>query len=51
MLQEIRSDYFVVHDDTSIIFDWSHTPDKEDAFKKPIERYDFCDVQRKEFDG
>ena len=51
MFQEIWPDNFVIHDDTSIIFDRSHTPDEECAFNKPIERYDFCDVKWEEFKG
>jgi hypothetical protein len=45
MFQEVWSDDFVIHDDTSIIFDGSHAPDEECAFNKPVERYDFRDVK------
>ena len=51
MFQKVWPDDFVIHDDTSIIFNWCHTPDEENAFNKPIKRYNFCDVKWEEFKG
>lgn len=49
MFQEIRSNDFVVHDDTAVVFDWSHAPDEEEALQEPVEGNNFGDVKREEF--
>lgn len=46
MFQEIRSDDLLIHHHTSIVGNWSHAPDKENALDEPIERNHFCDVKR-----
>ena len=50
VLQEVWSNNFVIHDDTSIVLDWSHTPDEESTLQKPVEGDYLCDVERKELD-
>lgn len=50
MLQEVRPDYLLVHDDTSVIFDRRHAPHEEDALQQPVEWNNFDDVEREEFD-
>lgn len=50
MLQEVRSDHFVVHDDASIVGDRSHAPDKEDALEKPVEWNHLGNVEREELE-
>lgn len=51
MFQKVRTDDFVVHDDTAVVFDRGHAPDEEDALQKPVEGNNFGDVQREELDG
>lgn len=49
MLQEIRTDDLLVHDDTSVVLDRSHAPYEENAFQQPVEWNNFHDVEREEF--
>lgn len=51
MFQEIRSDDFRVHNNASIVLDWSHAPNKEDTFQEPIEGNNSSDVKRKELNN
>lgn len=48
MFQEVWSDDSLVHDNAAVVLDWSHTPDEEDALKKPVEGNHFCNVEREE---
>lgn len=49
MFQEVWPDHLVVQEDGSIILNWSHAPNVENALQQPVERDHFGDESREEF--
>lgn len=50
MFQEVRADDLFIHNNASVVRDWSHAPDEKNAFQQPVEWDNFDDVEREEFD-